>query len=126
MPQMTKNSVVSQTVIWIGCLISTIGLFVEPTKTLFVTGVTLVSSGLIQAYYGTVFEIEGSKRTWYFALGIPLGMAMAYTAFVSLRDYLPTWDWIFAVIIATLCLQFVISLISLKLWNMRHRTNDMP
>ncbi len=120
---MTRNSTISQVVLWTGCLISLVGLCTEPTKTLFAVGLTLVSSGMIQSYYGTVFEIEGRKRTWYFALGVPLGIAMAYTAYLSLRDYAPKWEWMLAVVVATLCLQFVISMISLKIWNFRHRTN---
>lgn len=119
---MTKNSTISQAVLWTGCLISFIGLYAVPSKTLFVFGLTLVSSGMIQSYYGTVFEIEGGKRTRYFALGVPLGIAMAYTAYLSLRDYSPKWQWMLAVVLATLCVQFIISVICLKLWNLRHQT----
>jgi len=90
---------------------------------MFVVGLTLVSSGMIQSYYGTVLEIEGRERTWYFALGVLLAIAMAYSAYLSLRDYAPKWQWMLAVVVATLCLQFVISMISLKIWNFRHRTN---
>ena len=77
---------------------------------------------MIQSYYGTVFEIEGRKRTWYFALGVPLGIAMVYSAYLSLRDYAPKWQWMLAVVVATLSLQFVIPMIGLKLWNLRNRT----
>ena len=122
MPTMTRNSTISQAVLWTGCLISLVGLFTEPSKTLFVVGLTLVSSGMIQSYYGTVFEIEGRKRTWYFALGVPLGIAMVYSAYLSLRDYAPKWQWMLAVVVATLSLQFVIPMIGLKLWNLRNRT----
>jgi len=119
---MTRNSTISQAVLWTGCLISLVGLFTEPSKTMFVVGLTLVSSGMIQSYYGTVLEIEGRERTWYFALGVLLAIAMAYSAYLSLRDYAPKWQWMLAVVVATLCLQFVISMIGLKLWSFRHRT----
>jgi hypothetical protein len=122
MQTMTRNSTISQAVLWTGCLISLVGLFTEPSKTMFVVGLTLVSSGMIQSYYGTVLEIEGRERTWYFALGVLLAIAMAYSAYLSLRDYAPKWQWMLAVVVATLCLQFVISMIGLKLWSFRHRT----
>lgn len=84
----------------------------------------MVSSGMIQSYLGTVFEIERGKRIWYFALGVPLGTGLAYSAFLSLRDYLPTWYSMLAVVFVTLCFQLVISLITLTLLRDRHRAND--
>ena len=125
MHRLTKNSAVSQAVLWIGCLISGVGLFFDSTKTLFVFGLTMVSSGMIQSYYGSVLEIETAKRGWYHLLGIPLIIVIAYVTFISLRDYLTTWYWIVAVVIVTLCLQFAISVIGLRVWNYWHRTSKV-
>jgi hypothetical protein len=97
----------------------------DSTKTLFVFGLTMVSSGMIQSYYGSVLEIETAKRGWYHLLGIPLIIAMAYVTFISLRDYLTTWYWIVAVVIVTLCLQFAISVIGLRVWNYWQRTSKV-
>ena len=125
MHQMTKNSAVSLAVLWIGCLISGVGVFFDPTKTLFVIGLTMVSSGMIQSYYGSVLEIETVKRGLYHLLGIPLIILMAYVTFISLRDYLSSWHWTLAVVIVTLCLQFAISLIGARIWSYWHRTSKM-
>lgn len=124
MATLTKNSAASQAVIWMGCLLSFLGLTLEPTKTLFATGMTLVWSGAIQSYYGTVLEIGRTKRFWYIALGIPLSIGLAYVAYLNLRDCLPNWPWILTVVIATLGLQFLISLIGNKIWNHRHRIHE--
>ena len=125
MHQMTENSTVSQTILCIGCLISCVGLLIDPSKIVLVTGLTMVSSGMIQSYYGAVFEIERRRRIWYFVLGFPLGSCVAYSAFLSLRDYLPTWYSILAVVFVTLCFQFLISIITLTLLRFRRRANDM-
>jgi hypothetical protein len=125
MHRLTKNSAVSQAVLWIGCLISGVGLLFDPTKTLFVIGLTMVSSGMFQSYYGSVLEIETAKRGWYHLLGIPLIILIAYVTSISLRDYLALWYWILAVVIVTLCLQFAISLIGIRIWSYWQRTSKM-
>lgn len=113
---MTKNSFVSQAVLWIGFVITGVGLFFDQSKTVFVTGLTLASSGMVQSYYGSVFELERSKRLWYLAIGVPLAVGSGYVAFLSLKDYLTTYGRIALVVVATIAIQLLISWFAGHLW----------
>jgi hypothetical protein len=90
------------------------GLFFEPTKTLFSLGYTLFWFGMVQSHYGSVLEIENSSRGWYGFLGVPLAVGAAYISYLTLRDSLQDWYWMLAVVVATLFLQLIISLIASK------------
>ena len=124
MPAMTKNATVSQAVLWSSCLISLAGLYLDSTKTLSLIGQTLFWSGMIQSLYGTVFEIEKSKRTWYFCLGVPICVASVYVAYMILRDSSLSSHGIIAVVFTALLLQCLITAISTKIWDLRHHTSD--
>ncbi len=89
-----------------------LGLFLEPTKTLFSLGYTLVWFGMVQSHYGSVLEIEDSSRGWYGFLGLPLAVGAAYISYLTLRDSLQNWYWMLAVVLATLLLQLIVSLIA--------------
>jgi hypothetical protein len=89
-----------------------LGLFLEPTKTLFNLGSTLAWFGMIQFYYGLVFENKALNRGWYFTLGLPVACSGVYLTYVTLRDYLPNWYWILGLVLATIVLQLIISLIT--------------
>ena len=80
------------------------------------TGLTLGSSGMVQSYYGSVLEIESSKRFWYLLIGVPLAAGSAYVAFLSLVDYMLSWVMIAVVVIATIGLQILISWVANHLW----------
>ncbi len=114
MGTMTRNSKISQSVIWSGFLLMWLGLFLEPTKTLFSLGYTLVWFGMVQSHYGTVLEIENSNRGWYVFLGLPIAVGAAYISYLTLRDSLQNWYWMLAVVLATLLLQLIISLVASK------------
>ena len=116
MASMTKNSFVTQTVLWTGCLITGAGLFFDQSRTAFVMGLTLASSGMVQSYYGSVFEIERSQRFWYHLIGVPLAIGSGYVAFLSLDDYLPTWGMIALVVFATIGIQILISRVASHIW----------
>jgi hypothetical protein len=114
MATMTRNSTISQSVICIGGLLMCVGLFLEPTKTLFSVGYSLLWFGMIQSYYGSILEIENSNRGWWVLLGLPLTIGVAYVSYLNLRDNLQNWYWIVAVVLATLLLQLIISFIASK------------
>ena len=116
MASMTKNSFVSQAVLWTGCVITIVGLFFGQSRIVFVTGLTLASSGMVQSYYGSVFEIERSKRFWYLVIGVPLAVGSGYVAFLSLNDYLTTWGMIALVVAATIAIQLLMSWLASHLW----------
>ena len=96
------------------------GLLLQSTKMLFATGYTLLSSGMLQSYCGSVFEIEAPKRGRYILIGIPLAIGLAYIVYSTLEDSLPDWYWISATILISLLLQVAISLIATNLWNRTH------
>lgn len=124
MASMTKNSFVSQTVLWTGCVVTGLGLFFDQSRTVFVTGLTLGLSGMVQSYYGSVFEIERAKRFWYLLIGAPLAAGLAYVAFLSLNDYLPTWGMILLVLAATIGIQILISWAASHLWLRWHASDQ--
>jgi hypothetical protein len=57
MATMTRNSKISQSVIYSGGLLMCLGLFFEPTKTLFSVGYSLLWFGMIQSYYGSIVAV---------------------------------------------------------------------
>ena len=57
MATMTRNSKISQSVICSGGLLMCLGLFFEPTKTLFSVGYSPLWFGMIQSYYGSVLAV---------------------------------------------------------------------
>ncbi|MFO0944223.1 MAG: hypothetical protein U0930_26235 [Pirellulales bacterium] len=116
MAAITRNAFVSQAVLWTACVITGVGLFFDQSRIIFATGLTLASSGMVQSYYGSVFEIERSKRFWYLAIGVPLAVGSGFVAFLSLNDYLSTWGMIAQVVVATIEMQLLISWFASHLW----------
>ena len=117
---MTKNSFVSQAVLWSGCVLSLLGLFFDQSKTVCVTGLTIGSSGMVQSYYGSVFEIERSKRFWYHLVGVPLALGLGYVALLSLKDNLTSWLMISVVVASSVIIQVIISLVANHFWILQH------
>ncbi len=89
-----------------------LGLFLEPTKTLFSLGYTLFWFGMVQSHYGSVLEIENSSRGWYGLLGLPLAVGAAYISYLTLRDSLHSWYWCLRLYSQRFLLQLIVSLIA--------------
>ncbi len=119
---MTKNSFVSLSVMSCGVLLSVVGSFVDPTRTVSCIGLTFASSGMIQSYYGNVFELAGWTRFWFFLLGVPLTISAMIMAFRTLRDYFAAYQWMLVIVVATLIFQLSISVISLRVWGFSARS----
>ncbi|QDV25869.1 hypothetical protein [Aureliella helgolandensis] len=121
---MTKNSAIGQSVIWTGCLLSGLGLYLDRLGLLFALGGTLFSFGMIQSYFGSVFEIQTSKRLPYLLLGVPLTLSLFYCAFLSLREFSAAYV-IVSIVVFALALQTIISLLMTKFWDRRNKPKNL-
>ncbi|TWU36649.1 hypothetical protein Q31b_49300 [Novipirellula aureliae] len=124
MPSMTKNSVTSQAVVWTGCLLTCLGLYLDHTGFLFSLGGTLFSFGMIQSYFGSVLEIQTAKRFPYILLGIPLSLGLFYCACLSLRELSAAYV-VVAVMVLSAALQLIVSMLTARLWERRRSQNHL-
>ena len=113
----TKNSTVSQVVLFAAFAMSLLGLIVDQSKTLVAIGLILFSMGMGQSYFGTVFEIQRSKRFWFLILGVPLAVGLASVSLLHLNDFASSSKHGLTVLAAAVALQIMLSWTAVTTWN---------
>ena len=117
---MTKNSFVTQAVVWVGFALMILSLFFDQSKAVFAIGYTTLWFGGIQSYYGTVLEIQGKSQLAYSLAGVPLSLGMVYISYLSLWYALASWPSIAIALFAVLAIQVVVTLVAFRIWKRKN------